>query len=110
MLTSTSTAPDSILTAVLLLRLATIYHCMLNPRVLTGKRFRLKVATLGLALIDDKRIAVPIPAGSIVIVSGGPRPNDMRMIDVLWEGQTLTMFAEDVQKRGEEITTTATSG
>jgi hypothetical protein len=42
---------------------------MLNPRVLTGKRFRLKVPTLGLALIDDKRIAVPIPAGSIVAVT-----------------------------------------
>jgi hypothetical protein len=82
---------------------------MLNPRVLTGKRFRLKVPTIGLALVDDKRIAVPIPAGSIVVVTGGPRPNDMRMVDVLWEGQTLTMFAEDVEKRGEEVTTNATS-
>jgi hypothetical protein len=82
---------------------------MLNPRVLTGKRFRLKVPTIGLALVDDKRVAVPIPAGSIVVVSSGPRPHDMRMIDVLWEGQTLTMFAEDVQKRGKEIATNATS-
>ena len=82
---------------------------MRNPRVLTGKRFRLKVPTIGLALIDDKRIAVPIPAGSIVVVTGGPRPHDMRMIDVLWEGQTLTMFAEDVQKRGEEVATNAAS-
>jgi hypothetical protein len=82
---------------------------MLNPRVLTGKRFRLKVPTIGLVLIDDKRVAVPIPAGSIVVVTGGPRPNDMRMIDVLWEGQTLTMFAEDVQKRGEDIATNAAS-
>jgi len=31
----------------------------------------------------------------------------MRMVDVLWEGQTVEMFAEDVQTRGEEITTKA---
>ena len=76
---------------------------------LAGKRFRLKTRTLGLALIDDKRVAIPIPAESIVFVSGGPRPDDMRMVDVLWEGQTVVMFAEDVQKRGEEITTKAAS-
>jgi hypothetical protein len=29
----------------------------------------------------------------------------MRMVDVLWAGQTVAMFAEDVQKRGEEIPT-----
>ena len=77
--------------------------------VLSGKRFRLKVPTLGLALIDAKRVAVPVPADSIVTVSTGSSPRDMRMVDVLWEGQTVVMFAEDVQKRGEEITTKATS-
>jgi hypothetical protein len=77
--------------------------------MLTGKHFRLKVQTLGLALIGDKRVAVPIPAGSIVVVASGPRPHDMRMIDVLWEGQSLVMFAEDVQKRGEEVIAKTTS-
>lgn len=77
--------------------------------MLTGKHFRLKVPTIGLALIDDRRVAVPIPADSIVTVASGPSPNDMRMVDVLWEGQTLVMFAEDVQKRGEEITTKTAS-
>jgi hypothetical protein len=77
--------------------------------VLTGKRLRLKVPTIALALIDHKRVAVRIPPDSILTVSSGSRPQDMRMVDVLWEGQTLAMFAEDVQKRGEEITTKATS-
>ncbi len=77
--------------------------------MLTGKSFHLKVPTLGLALIGDKRVAVPIPADSIVIVTGGPRPTDMRMVDVLWDGQILAMFAEDVQERGEEISTRAAS-
>jgi hypothetical protein len=48
-------------------------------------------------------------ADSILTVSSGSRPQDMRMFDVLWEGQTVVMFAEDVQARGEEITTKAAS-
>jgi len=43
------------------------------------------------------------------VVTGGPRSTDTRLVDVLWEGQALAMFAEDVQKRGEEVTTKATS-
>ena len=82
---------------------------MLELCVLTGKHFRLKVPTLGLTLIDEKRIAVPIPAEAIVVVTSGPRPDDMRMVDVLWDGQMLTMFAQDLQRRGEEVTTKATS-
>ena len=75
--------------------------------MLTGKRLRLKVPTIGLALIDHKRVAVRIPADSILTVSSGSRVQDMRMVDVLWEGQTVVMFAEDVQTRGEEIATKA---
>jgi hypothetical protein len=73
----------------------------------TGKRLRLKAPTIGLALVDHKRVAVRIPADSILTVSSGSRAQDMRMVDVLWEGQTVEMFAEDVQRRGEEITTRA---
>jgi hypothetical protein len=38
-----------------------------------------------------------------------PEKNPFKWIDVLWEVQALVMFAEDVQKRGEEVTTKATS-
>lgn len=75
--------------------------------MLAGKRLRLKVPTIALALIDHKRVALRIPADSILTVSSGSRAQDMRMVDVLWEGQTVEMFAEDVQKRGEEIATRA---
>ena len=75
--------------------------------MLTGKRFRMKAATLGLIFVDGKRSAVPIPADSIVEVTGGPRQNDRSMVDVLWEGRALVMFAEDVQECGEEITVKA---
>ena len=72
--------------------------------MLTGKRFRLKTATVGIEKVDDERVAVLVPADIIIEVTGGPRPSDMRMVDVLWEGKALVMFLEDVQNRGEDVT------
>jgi hypothetical protein len=71
--------------------------------MLTGKRFRLKTATMGIHTVDNKRVAVMVPAGAIIEVTGGPRPNDMRMVDVVGDGRALVMFLEDVQNRGEAV-------
>ena len=38
-----------------------------------------------------------------VIVLSGPRPDDMRMVDVQWGDKKLVMFYEDIQKRGEQV-------
>lgn len=78
--------------------------------MLTGKRFRLNRATLGVETIGDQRIAVEIPALEIVLVLSGPRPDDKRMLDVLWKNRRLVMFVEDVERRGEEITATTDTG
>ena len=72
--------------------------------MLTGKRFRLKTDTMGVGTVDDKRVAVTVPADAIIEVTGGPRPNDIRMVDVRWDGKALTMFFEDIQNRGEAVT------
>ena len=72
--------------------------------MLTGKRFRLKTDTMGIGTVDDKRVAVTVPAGAMIEVTGGPRANDMRMVDVRWDGRALVMFVEDVQNRGEAVT------
>jgi len=45
--------------------------------MLTGKRFRLKTATVGIEKVDDERVAVLVPADIIIEVTGGPRPSDM---------------------------------
>jgi hypothetical protein len=71
--------------------------------MLTGKRFRLKIETLGIETVGDVRHAVQIPQGSVVKILGGPRPDDRRMLDVLWDSRVLVMFAEDIGTRGEEI-------
>jgi hypothetical protein len=71
--------------------------------MLTGKRFRLKVDTIAIETIGEKRVAIQVPAGAIVTVKSGPRPGDRRMLDVHWEGCTLVMFADDIQHRGEQV-------
>ena len=73
-------------------------------RMLTGKRIRLKIETLAIETDSDgKRIAVTVPGGEVVRVLSGPRPDDRRMVDVLWDKRALVMFAEDLERRGELI-------
>jgi hypothetical protein len=69
----------------------------------TGKYFRLKQEILGIESSRYNRIAVTIPAGQLLKVLSGPRPDDRRMVDVLWGERTLVVFAEDLERRGEEI-------
>ena len=45
-----------------------------------------------------------VPVGAVVLVLSGPRPDDKRLTDVRWNDETLVMFAEDIQRRGEEVT------
>jgi hypothetical protein len=71
--------------------------------MLTGQSFRLKMQTLGIETVGDARYAVQVPQGSVVKILGGPRPDDRRMVDVLWNGKALVMFAEDVGTRGEKV-------
>ena len=70
--------------------------------MLTGKRFHLVIEILGIETNgDNNRVAVMVPAGETVTVLSGPRPDDMRMVDVRWGDRKLVMFYEDIQKRGE---------
>ena len=70
--------------------------------MLSGHLFRLSSSTLGIYSVDGLRIAVMIPEGVIIQVVSGPRAED-RMIDVMWEGRTLSVFTEDFLKRYTEV-------
>jgi hypothetical protein len=72
--------------------------------MLTGKRFRLTTAILGIETIDAKRVAVEIPQGATVEVTAGPSQTDSRMVDVLWNARTVVMFAQDITERAEQLT------
>ena len=77
--------------------------------MLSGKRFELTVETLGITPIDGDvrngpdRTAVHVPAGELITILSGPRPQDQRLVDVLWRNKKLIMFYEDVVKRGEMV-------
>jgi hypothetical protein len=44
--------------------------------VLTGRRFLLRSSTIGVDTTSEKRIAVTIPAGVTIEITGGPHHND----------------------------------
>jgi hypothetical protein len=74
-----------------------------NQPMLTGKRFQLQRPTLAIEEMDGRRTAVTLPSGAIVTVVCGPTGPGDRMVDVLWEGRTVTMFEVDVNIRGAQL-------
>jgi len=71
--------------------------------MLTGKRYRLNAATLGIESSGNKRTAITIMEGEIIEVIRGPRSDDTRMVDVKWNDKVLVMFVQDLYDRGEYI-------
>lgn len=66
--------------------------------MLTGQHFRLLVETLGIETIDgDNRIPVKVPAGETITVLSGPRPGDMRMVDVQWGDKKLELARQQCE-------------
>jgi hypothetical protein len=75
--------------------------------MLTGKRFRITRSTVGVQLVDDTARIVTVPIDGIIKVLSGPNHNaklhDKGLVYVLWEEQTVALFAVDVEARGIEI-------
>jgi hypothetical protein len=71
--------------------------------VLTGRRFKLKTPTIALDLVDGKRRAITVPAGTVIKVVRGPAADGGKLIDVVWDGHPIIMFACDVSTRGVEL-------
>lgn len=78
--------------------------------MLSGKTFRLKTPALAVENMADGRYAVHVPSGEILTILSGPKPDDRRMVDVVWNGRTPVMFAEDIMNRGEEIGSSSGTG
>jgi hypothetical protein len=70
--------------------------------MLTGRRFKLEIATLAANDLNGKLALTTIPAGGIVKVVADPG-DGAGMVEVLWEGRTFLMFAIDLERRGTEV-------
>ena len=75
--------------------------------MLTGKQFRITRPTVGIQLVDGTAMLATVPTDGIITVLSGPNENgrlhDKGLVYVLWEEQTVALFAVDVQARGVEI-------
>jgi hypothetical protein len=68
--------------------------------MLLGEKYKLDTPTLGLAA--NRRRQVLVPAESVIEIVSVPTAYQ-RMVDVLWDGQPLTMFVHDVDFLGPEV-------
>jgi hypothetical protein len=64
-----------------------------------GERYRIKTALLGIHSVDGMRTPVMIPGGASVVLELGPL-DGTRMVDIKWEGKTVTIFTVDLRERG----------
>ena len=69
---------------------------------MTVQRYRLKSSTLAIMLKDGQQHPVTVPVGSIVQARNGSLDGD-RLIDVEWDGRTVSMFSIDLRDRGENV-------
>lgn len=69
--------------------------------MVVGKRYRL--GTAALSVDPQKQTAVLIPQGEIVEIDIA-RDKRRRMVNVIWNGQTLLLFIRDIEDRCEEVT------
>ena len=74
----------------------------------TNTRLRITRATIALEVISGKPAIVTIPIETILTVVAGFADRD-KMVNVLWEGRAVQMFAIDLAARGVEVRTQATT-
>jgi len=70
--------------------------------------YRLNAETLGIISTDWRRMIVKIPEGSTVTVVNATSMGS-RMVDILWKGDTVMIFVQDLRERGTLIGPAPTS-
>jgi hypothetical protein len=63
-----------------------------------GERYRILHPTLGLLLKDGREVAHTVPAGTVV-ETDGQSLGDEKLIEVIWDGLRVRIFAQDLQAR-----------
>jgi hypothetical protein len=69
---------------------------------MTGKQFILRKDTLAILSENGGRVPVTVPQDSVVELPGGDIKSD-RLVSVHWQGKVLTMFAQDIRERGQQV-------
>ena len=64
-----------------------------------GHTYSLNSAILAIHTVDGERTATMVPQGAVVTVQDVPLDGN-RLVDVLWDGKLMMMFAIDLKQRG----------
>lgn len=67
-----------------------------------GERYRFKTPTFGLRSTEDRR-RVPVLISKGAVVQTIAALNGEKMVEVMLEGNSIMMFAEDLRTRGELV-------
>ena len=73
----------------------------------SGEKFRVVTPLIGVDYTGEHGVTVIIPADAIIEVVSGPRLDNTRMVDVLWEGRPLSMFVQDILGRCQRVSESA---
>jgi hypothetical protein len=63
--------------------------------------FRLTCATIALFPEADRQVARALPQGSVIVAK---KIDGDKLVEVIREGKTVLMFAQDIRSRGERVT------
>jgi hypothetical protein len=67
-----------------------------------GERFRLTRYAMAIALREERHVAIMIPEGAMIEVLNGPF-DGTRLMDVVYEGELIMMFTDDMKNHTERI-------
>jgi hypothetical protein len=70
--------------------------------VRNDQRFHLTRSAMGIALREERHVAIVIPEGATIDVIGGPF-NGTRLMDVRYDGEMILMFTDDMKTHTELI-------
>jgi hypothetical protein len=67
-----------------------------------GERFRLTRSAMAIALRAERHTAIMIPVGAMIELLNGPF-DGTRLMDVIYEGELIMMFTDDMKTHTELI-------
>jgi hypothetical protein len=72
--------------------------------MLRGRHFKISSPTLAVLHREGKQQALTVPEGAIIFVIADNQTGPNALVGVLYDGELIQMFAEDVRARGDDVT------
>jgi len=70
---------------------------------LSVARYKMNAAVSAIRCEGETRIAISLPEGSIVTLQLAEQELPAGLVEVMWDGKPLLMFAVDLRERAERV-------